>query len=362
MCPLLLTVYDKGDRIRCNTQIKVPVDFWNGTEILKSYPNAPILNAGIAKKVAEINTQIATWEMEETTITEEMVKNLLKPKTVSKANFYDVAGLVLEEMKTLSADATYKRYEVEYRNLKAYKKTLRFADITPNFLDDYYLYLINEGKAHNTTTNAFKFIRRVFNYAKRKGITNQYPFSNWKFPKYVTPAKEYLTLEECEAVMGVLNKEKVDEDYKTVAAFFLLECFSGIRFSDWKNFKVEKIIHDEGLYLRATQKTKQPIYLPLKDSPKLNYIVNYIRSNGLAFNRSLQYANRILKIVAVIADVDKNITTHMGRHTCATLLLQKGISTETVAEVLGVSMKVVNVYAKMTRLKVKAEFEKVGGL
>ena len=64
-----------------------------------------------------------------------------------------------------------------------------------------------------------------------------------------------------------------------------------------------------------------------------------------------------LKVLADAAGVDKPISSHWARHTCGMLLLNKGVSMEVVAKILGhSSIKTTErVYAKVLRKTVVRE-------
>jgi site-specific recombinase XerD len=360
LCPLMITVQASGTRVRCNTTPKVPVDFWDDAakEVKKGYPDASVINSTITNKLALVRSQLVLLENQKVEITERIVKGILDDRPENE-NFLKYAKLVMDEIDN---EGTHRRYTVELNAITEYAKgPLSFADITPVFLTKYKTHLLKD-KEENTVINAFKFIRKVFNQAKDNGVTTLYPFTDWKLPVYKEPIKDYLTLDECDGLLKLFNENDLDETFSIVLSYFLLECFSGIRFSDWGRFEVEKIIHEEGLFIRATKKTDQPIYIPLSNSPRLKRIVDFISQNNFKYTYTLEHTNRILKLLGAMAKIKTKLTTHVGRHTCATLLLEKGFSKETVAEVLGVSMKIVDTYAKMTRQKVKNEYSRIGGL
>ena len=67
-----------------------------------------------------------------------------------------------------------------------------------------------------------------------------------------------------------------------------------------------------------------------------------------AISSATAVINKQLKRVATKAGIEKNITTHVGRHTFATLLLTKGAGIYDVQELLGHhDVKVTQVYANM---------------
>jgi integrase len=145
-----------------------------------------------------------------------------------------------------------------------------------------------------------------------------------------------------------------------IACFFLVECLSGIRFSDWGKFKIETLVKNRNFRVRA-QKNKEPIYLPLDKFKRLGRIVDYIAEKELKFDITEQATNRLLKYLG--SKIGKpDLTTHVGRHTCGTLLGEMGYSTRAISEVLGISEKTAKRYVKATRQGLKTEFDRFGGL
>jgi site-specific recombinase XerD len=267
---------------------------------------------------------------------------------------------MLDELKKHKTLGTWRKNKVDADKLKAYAPTLSFADVTPVFLTKYHKHLQNEGLSNNTIWAAFKHIRQVLNHAKSLGVTSYYPFKEWKVPKYKEQPRNYLVKEDLDRLRDLLDKP-LNDTFKLVTAFFLLECYSGIRHSDWAKFNIEKLLDGENMILRAT-KTGVRVTIPLDVYPSLNWVVSYIRDNGLVYDLSGQKTNIYLKSIAAMAGIDKTVTTHIGRHTFAVLMLEKGFTKELIAELMGVSMRVVNTYAKYTTNKARVEFERLGGL
>lgn len=67
-----------------------------------------------------------------------------------------------------------------------------------------------------------------------------------------------------------------------------------------------------------------------------------------------QYMNRCLKQLAFLADIENNLTFHMARHSCATLLLDMGLSYEVVQQILGhTNIRTTQIYGKVRKEAVK---------
>ena len=73
------------------------------------------------------------------------------------------------------------------------------------------------------------------------------------------------------------------------------------------------------------------------------------RNGGKLPIMSNQKYNEYIKALAMAAGVDKPVSSHWARHTCATMLLNKGVGMEIVSKVLGHSSTKITreVYAKL---------------
>lgn len=354
-CPIAICVTISRKRTYHNTGIKVPEKYWNGKEVKSGFPNASTINAKLLADISDLQRQLLNTNISNGKITVNVVKSLMK-KDLGRGDFIAYCENVLN---TFPNEKTYKRYKVEYDKLKKYSPQLSFGDVTPVFLNKYKSHLL-KGVEHNTMVNGFKFIRMVFNHARNMGETTLYPFEDWPFPKYKQPVKEFLTLDEVQRIWDLLSDD-MDKTLQSVIAFFCLECYAGLRFSDWGNFKVEERIQGKSLFVRST-KTGVPVTLPLEMMPTLTKVLDYIKEHDLRINISGEHVNRILKIVALSAKIPKVITTHTGRRTCGTMWLEKGMSREGVCALLGVSMPIVNIYAKFTGNKLRSEIARIGGI
>lgn len=359
LCPVMIRLTLNRKITYHKTGIKITKNSWQNGVVAKPYPNYDLLNAKVNKIVSDLERELLKRDINGETISLKKAKDLLQPDNGGRTDFLVHAKKLIAEKNP----AQEKSYNNEYNEIVRYAgSSILFADITTTFLNKYYKYLIKK-KAHNSTINAFKFIKGVFNDARKIGITTLYPFGTLEFvyPKYHETNKDYLTMDECELLFKLLKRTDIEQEFRTITAYFLLECFAGIRHSDWKLYNLEKIHGKAELYLRTT-KTGVNIRLPVDLMPSLKKVLDYIRKNKLSYNRSLQHSNRMFRLIMPLAGISKAVTTHTGRRTCATLLLSKGLSRETVSAILGVSIRIVDTYAKFTSNKIRNELERIGGI
>jgi site-specific recombinase XerD len=75
---------------------------------------------------------------------------------------------------------------------------------------------------------------------------------------------------------------------------------------------------------------------------------------------SNQKINGYLKTIAELTGIDKQLTHHVARHTCATYLLNNGVPIEVVQNILGhTDVKTTKIYAKMLNSTVKKEMGRI---
>ena len=136
---------------------------------------------------------------------------------------------------------------------------------------------------------------------------------------------------------------------------FLFACYTGLRFSDLRNLTWKQIcLNGTRHKLEFRQKkTGSFEYFPLsKTASKIltnghGNLIHMPDAKVFKLPDRNNY-NEDLKVLAKKEGIDKNITSHTGRHTFATLMLTKGVDIYTVSKLLGhKSLSTTQIYAKI---------------
>lgn len=242
------------------------------------------------------------------------------------------------------------------RHLTIFSSKAQLKDVTPSFLRKFLEYLngdINKygGKlSQETIYTYFTVLSILMNKAVRLNMILANPFhklSQSEKPQRRTKKREYLTLEEVRKLAATPC-----DDWRVKHAF-LFCCFTGLRYIDvsrlkWKH--IVKVSENEYQIEVMQKKTKEPVYVPLSENAKkwlpeqgINGRENYVfqfRDRSIIYD----YLNKW----AQAAGIEKHVTFHMSRHTCATLLLYYGADLYTVSKILGhQSIKTTQIYAKV---------------
>lgn len=361
--PIALSITGGGKRTYHATGINVDPKNWKDGKITKGEKHYDILNAKIAEMINWVVKELLLMEAQGLPYDLNTVKEMLRPGAANRVDFYRYAEKVIAGKNA----STKRRYTCELDKLKEYAgNSLSFAQISPEWLTAYYKYLTTENgeksaNHHNTAINAFKVIRHIFNEARDEKLIRHYPFTDWKYPQYKMPVKTYLTTEECDKLYKLLERDDISDPLKLVTAFFLLECYAGLRVSDWGKISIEQIAKDRELIFTTT-KTSTPVRLPLDLMPSLSKVVDYIEKNKLVYTLGGEFANLKLKDIGPLAGIKgKTLTTHVGRHTFATQMLSIGASKEAIGMAMGITSRQVDTYAKLSANKLRNELTRLGG-
>lgn len=144
-----------------------------------------------------------------------------------------------------------------------------------------------------------------------------------------------------------------------VRDLFLFQCFTGLSYSDMANLRSDDFcVNKSGqIYIKKTRiKTGMRYVVVLLDDA-----VRIVKKYGFELPiLSNQRYNSYLKEIQDICGIKKPLHTHIGRHTAATYLLNKGVPVEAVAKILGHSdIKQTQHYAKLLDDSVFREFQKL---
>ncbi|MDD3739129.1 MAG: site-specific integrase [Lentimicrobiaceae bacterium] len=311
--------------------------------------NKFILNANINEQSVEL---------------EQIFDFVFNNKKADKNIYYkDFVTDYINAHKNTYKDSVIKMWRCKLNVLLQYKPNLQLKDITSNFLDDYYNYLLNETNNGKYSANThLKILRKFTNIAFKRGLIDKYAFDNFKIPT-AHGTRTFLTsneIKQIEQFRLTTNNKQI----KNVCTYFLFSCFTGLRFSDIYNLHFSNIIDDLNIkYLNITmEKTQEKILIPL--NKKALDLIDFTKTKDKVFDvLSNQKTNSYLKVVADFCNIDKNLTFHVARHTFATLGLTLGIPIAVISKLLGhANISTTQIYAKITNtLKVQeiAKFDTI---
>lgn len=329
----------------------------------KNHPNSARLNNKIADSVARVQAAILQSETDGKLI---KLSEVLFGQTV-EVDFFSYADIHTNRFKEQDRIGYYRRGKSVIEKLKQYvnRPQLPFDTMTVAFLKDYESHLVTKLKNKPNTINAnFRYVRTILKAAASEGFLKQNPFDRYRL-RYSTPERDYLTEEELSRMESIIFNPS-QRNLSLHRDLFIFASYCGLRISDLlmlkgNNFNGEHIII-------TTKKNKQPLSLKLAkrakdilmsywDSVPNHYIfpifdndADYSDPTVLhnAISSGTAYINKNLKHIALMADIDKNISFHASRHTFATRALRLGMRMEYVSKLLGhANVQETKTYAKI---------------
>lgn len=216
--------------------------------------------------------------------------------------------------------------------------------LTPSTVERYSLYL-HERMKHNSALNYLKQLKFVLKYAVQERYIQTSPF-------LLTLSKDKSDVEALteDEVRKIADKGIQIQRLAKVRDCFLLQCYTALSYSDMRTLTRDDVV--DGMIVKARTKTGEMAYAPLLPEA-VALLEKYDYKMPVLAN---QRYNAYLKEIADICAIAKNLHSHLARHTCATILLNRGVSMDIVAKVLGHSNSKVTaaVYAKMLPETVKS--------
>lgn len=349
------------------TDQKINPEYWENNEVKKKGDGH--IQYEVNKKITEIEKVTRQLMYNDVIITIDKIRKGLN--TTSNGTVYTYMKDLIEDLKKDMSAGTIQNYENELKRLfgkddqKGFcSRSLTFSDVDPLWLRKYKAYLQGDNfktKTGHLTNNSvhrcFKILKKIFNKAIEDGQTKNYPFKEYsENPKYIQTDRTFLTENEVMAIESVLKKPIPDHIERTIY-YFLLGCYSGLRYSDWARFNYEgfitKGINGDNLITSCVKNNKT---VSIKVHDRLRVVINKLRT--LPKVDAEQKVNYYLKTIATLAGIQKKLSTHVARHTFATRCAELGISKETTADLMGISTRTCNIYYHITNNKRDAEMEK----
>ena len=259
--------------------------------------------------------------------------------------FDDYFAILKKRVGHNLSQSVYRKYEVardifyKYSTLKPNKQV---AEISNAVIMDFKAALAKDYQSTSAAGILTK-IKTICKFAYDNDRLRQDPFAGIKISKKAKDV-EFLTEEE---VRMIQNRPLHCDRLEKVRDLFLFQCFTGLAYADMAKLTKEDFMANQmgQTYIKKERcKTRVQfiaVLLPeaLKVAEKYDYELPVL---------SNQKYNAYLKEIASLCGITKPLHTHIGRHTAATYLLNKGLSLETVAKILGhSSTSITKHYAKL---------------
>ncbi|WP_294824801.1 site-specific integrase [uncultured Flavobacterium sp.] len=310
--------------------------------VKSSHPNSKRLNNFILKKKSEASDKSIEAETQNEDVSVRTLRK--KVKAVSGATFAPQAKLYLER---LEAAGNFNVYAAEKPRVKIFKEfigghDISFSDITVGLLERFKLHLKSKrGASPRTVMNYLICIRAIFNQAIKEQVVDKkyYPFGGEEGINIKLPESTKIGI-SIDDVSKLETVELVNPTHDHARNLWLTSYyFAGMRISDvlrlrWSDFQNERLHYTMGKNqkvgsLKMPEKVQRILakYEHLQTSSD-DFVFPNLKGldlkNTFEVKKKISYSvNRCNKMlqeyISPLAKIEGKLTTHVARHTFATL-------------------------------------------
>ncbi|MDD5932690.1 MAG: tyrosine-type recombinase/integrase [bacterium] len=243
---------------------------------------------------------------------------------------------------------TIEDYRLDFLNYeKCFPEIKSVEDISIDDLSNFVIFLSLNGLKTTSIRRKLSTIKSFYSFLEEENLASNIVDKDVSVQKIAKNLPKFLTKNEIQKLLNATKKG--DEDVFAYAVLNLLFS-SGIRVSELVNLKLKNFKIEEKL-LMVTGKGIKDRYVPLRDEaifaindylkkvrnliprPLIDKEILFLNKNGRKYNRNSIYY--LVRKYASIANIQKEISPHVLRHTFATVLINNGASVRHVQEMLG---------------------------
>ena len=331
----------------------IPVDLWNqkkecskGKDRVATELNHYINT--VRAKVLQIHREL---EIDNKPITADIIKDCFYGRDKVQRSLLEVYAEHNEKCRALIGkeytESTVTKFDTSINRLKEYicscyhRNDIMLAELDGQFIRDFDFWLKTEKHCQNNSAlKHLKNLKKVVRIALANDWIKKDPFYGIRF-KQEEINVEFLSREELDIL---INKEFTIKRLEQVRDIFVFCCFTALAFVDVQQLSREHLIKDnnDALWIRKVrQKTNQMCNIPVLSIPQR--ILGKYKDNAECIKKGVllpvisnQRMNAYLKEIADLCGIAKRLTTHVARHTAATVVfLANDVSMENVSKILG---------------------------
>ena len=241
-----------------------------------------------------------------------------------------------QQNKSQFTQIAYKKDLEQFSGFLISKEIIDVREIKKEDIDSFIKKLLSENYTKKSASRKLNSIRTFFRFLKNEGVINVNPALEVSHPKYTQPQPRVFSQLEYRAIRDVAKK-----DPRTYALVEIL-LQTGIKIGELANLKIENINKDyiivpaygktpaRQVPLTSSLKKALNEYLKLRPQSESPYLFITRNHKPLLVRNIRQIIDRCFQQVGI-----ENATVNDFRNTFITHQLQKGVSIEYVAKIVG---------------------------
>lgn len=233
-------------------------------------------------------------------------------------------------------ETTYKKNEFMFNNIKSFLEYANRKGIECHLVDQSLMVSFMQWsrviKKHKTAhvNKQIRLIKSVIKFGSEQGYSKTSNIFGIKLKNEIKPII-YLNQEQLESLEKInLCGHKLER----IKDLFLLQCYTGLSYVDLVSYSKDWVTSDlkGNLFIRYFRgKNDKLCIVPLQTEASM-ILKKYDHKLPVLSN---QKYNANLKLLGTLLNYDFDLTTHVGRKTCGSILLNSGVSIFTVKTILG---------------------------
>lgn len=269
------------------------------------------------------------------------------------------------------SDNTSIGYSNDVRKLYDFieSENIELKQVTLEMLHSFVAQLHDLGISPRSQARIISGIKSFFKYLKLEGYVEEDPSVMLETPLLGTHLPEILSVEEIDAMIDCIDLSKPDGQRNRAIIETLYGC--GLRVSELINLEISKLYLDEGYVVIRGKGSKERL-VPISDvaQEQILLYINEQRSmqtikrgddNILFLNKRGGRLSRvmifyIIKRLAELAGIRRQVSPHTLRHSFATHLLEGGANLRAIQQMLGhESISTTEIYIHIDRTRLREE-------
>ncbi|HWK58095.1 MAG TPA: phage integrase SAM-like domain-containing protein [Parapedobacter sp.] len=230
---------------------------------------------------------------------------------------------------------TWKNTKCTIKALIEFQELIRFDEIDEAWMKRFRQHLKKTGLRMSSIWTRIKDLKAYLRLADQEATISVNPkainFSNQK----VDSLTVYCNRDEIKRLMILLRAGNLTGTQTQVLRAFLFTCFTSLRVSDLYRANAEWLVTDNMLvFTQHKNRERKPkaVKIPLNSIAKS--LIKEARQTFFELPTEQEY-NRTLKELAAKAEIRKNLTSHVGRHTFGFLYMTTVGNIEGLKRIMG---------------------------
>lgn len=238
--------------------------------------------------------------------------------------------------------------------------------LTGGMIDDFEHFLrVTKENGNNAAVKYLRYLKKVTRVAIANKWLEDDPFIE---KRYTRTEAHREAVNEAELVRIMTLDLSDFPRLERVRDIFIFCCFTGLAFIDVSTLNKSQLVENEDGEMwikKPRQKTGEISTIPLLGIPAK--IIEKYKDDPMVIAKGVllpvisnQRMNSYLADIASLAKVKKHLTTHIARHTFATMSLRNHVPLETISKMLGHSdIQTTQIYAKMVDEAISEDMQKM---